>query len=45
LASDVVVMLGAGATTTAEDIDFVVSAPEVASIVTVMLAETDAGAL
>jgi hypothetical protein len=45
LASDVVVMLGGGVTTTVEDIDFVVSVTEVARIVTVILPETDAGAL
>jgi hypothetical protein len=44
LASDVVVMLGAGVTTTAEDTDFVLSATEVAVIDTVILAVTDAGA-
>jgi hypothetical protein len=44
-ASVVVVMLGAGTTTTVEDIDLVVSAFEVATIVIVILAETDAGAL
>jgi hypothetical protein len=43
--SDVVVMLGAGLTTTAADIDLVVSAPEVATTVTVILEDTDAGAL
>jgi hypothetical protein len=45
LASEVVVMLGAGETATFEDADFVVSVTEVARIVTVILAETDVGAL
>jgi hypothetical protein len=45
LASDVVVMLGAGVTTTVEDIDFVVSATEVAVTITLKLAETGEGAL
>jgi hypothetical protein len=40
-----VVMLGKGETTTAVDADFVVSAIEVACTATVMLAETDVGAL
>jgi hypothetical protein len=38
-------MLGAGVTTTFEDADFVLSAAEVATIVTAILEETDAGAL
>jgi hypothetical protein len=38
-------MLGAGVTTTVEEFDFVVSATEVATIVTVILVETVAGAL
>lgn len=45
LASEVVVMLGAGVTTTVEVTDFVVSLAEVAMTVTVILAETVAGAL
>jgi hypothetical protein len=45
LASVVVVMLGAGVTTTVEDVDLVVSATEVAVTVTVILEETDAGAV
>lgn len=44
-ASEVVVTLGAGVTTTVEDIDFVLSVIEVATIVTVIFAETVAGAL
>jgi hypothetical protein len=43
--SEVVVMLGAGVTTTIDDTDFVVSATDAATIVTVVLAETVAGAL
>lgn len=38
-------MLGGGPTTTVDDIDFEVSAAEVAVTVTVRLAETVAGAL
>jgi hypothetical protein len=38
-------MLGAGFTTTVDDIDLVVSVTEVATIVTVIFAETVAGAL
>lgn len=45
LASEVVVMLGAGVTTTVEVTDFVVSLTEVAMTVTVIFAETVAGAL
>jgi hypothetical protein len=44
-ASEVVVKLGAGLTTTVEDVDLVVSVTEVATIVTVNFAETVAGAL
>jgi hypothetical protein len=40
-----VVTLGDGVTTTVDDIDLVMSATEVATIVTVILAETVAGAL
>jgi hypothetical protein len=43
--SVVVVMLGGGVITTFEDAAFVVFATEVASIDTVILEETDAGAL
>ena len=45
LASEVVVMLGAGVTATVEDVDFVASLADVAVTVTVILAETVAGAL
>jgi len=45
LASDVVVMLGGGVTTTVEVTDFVVSLAEVAMTVTVIFAETVVGAL
>jgi hypothetical protein len=45
LVSEVVVMLGAGLTTTVEDIDLVVSFTDVATMVTVIFADTDAGAL
>jgi hypothetical protein len=45
LASVVVVTLGAGVTTTVEDIDFVLSATEVAVTATVVFEETAAGAL
>jgi hypothetical protein len=45
LESVVVVMLGAGETTTFVDIDFVVSATEVADTFTVILEETEVGAL
>jgi len=45
LASVVVVTLGAGVTTTVEDIDFVLSATEVAVTVIVVFEETAAGAL
>jgi hypothetical protein len=45
LASDVVVMLGAGETTTFVDIDIVVLETEVATTVTVKFEETVAGAL
>jgi hypothetical protein len=38
-------MLGVGFTTTVEDVDLEVSVTELATIVTVILAETDAGAL
>jgi hypothetical protein len=44
-ASDVVVMLGGGLTTTVEDIDFVPSATAVAVTFTVMFEETGVGAL
>ena len=44
-ANVVVVMLGAGETATDADDDFVLSAPDVAVIVTVILAETVLGAL
>jgi hypothetical protein len=43
--SEVVVMLGAGVTTMMADVDFVVSFTDVATIVIVKLADTDAGAL
>lgn len=45
LESDAVLMLGAGETTTFVDIDFAVSAIEVADTFTVMLEETEVGAL
>ena len=45
MASEVVVMLGADVTVTVEVADFVVSLADVALIVTVMFAETVAGAL
>jgi hypothetical protein len=45
LASEVVVMLGAGVTITGEVTDFVVSVTEVAMTVTVIFAETVVGAL
>jgi hypothetical protein len=38
-------MLGAGVTMTLEDVAFVLSVTEVATIVAVIFAETDAGAL
>jgi len=45
LGSDVVVMLGAGVTTTVDDADLLVSATEIAFTDTVKLEETGVGAL
>jgi hypothetical protein len=45
LASEVVVMVGAGETTTFAEADFVVLVTEVADTFTVILEETEVGAL